>query len=105
MRRVGYELTNPVFQQAKTVHVLDRTATLIGNGTVYTTIILGEKTNYYRSRKSDKTNFFYRCESASTLKICTSVGRCTYQTAWQPKALCQDNSLVNVAEGIGGGLF
>jgi hypothetical protein len=29
--RVGFEPTTPVFEQAKTVHVSDRTATVIGN--------------------------------------------------------------------------
>jgi hypothetical protein len=31
MLRVGFELTIPVFERAKTVHDLDRAATLIGN--------------------------------------------------------------------------
>jgi hypothetical protein len=30
MRRVGYELTTPIFVRAKTVHALDRAATMIG---------------------------------------------------------------------------
>jgi hypothetical protein len=40
MPRVGFEPTTPVFERTQTVHVLERAATLIGNGTVYTTIIL-----------------------------------------------------------------
>jgi hypothetical protein len=30
MRRVGFEPTIPVFERAKTVHALDRAATVIG---------------------------------------------------------------------------
>jgi hypothetical protein len=30
MPRVGFESTTPVFERAKTVHVLDRAATVIG---------------------------------------------------------------------------
>jgi hypothetical protein len=30
MRRVGFEPTTPVFERAKTVHVLDRAATVSG---------------------------------------------------------------------------
>jgi hypothetical protein len=30
MPRMGFELTIPVFERAKTVHVLDRSATVIG---------------------------------------------------------------------------
>jgi hypothetical protein len=32
MPRVGFELTTLVFERAKTVHALDRPATVIGNG-------------------------------------------------------------------------
>jgi hypothetical protein len=32
MLRVGYEPTVPVFERAKTVHALDRAATVIGYG-------------------------------------------------------------------------
>jgi hypothetical protein len=31
MPRVGFELTIPAFERAKTVHALDHTATVIGN--------------------------------------------------------------------------
>jgi hypothetical protein len=31
MPRVGFELTAPVFEPAKTVHALDRVATVIGS--------------------------------------------------------------------------
>jgi hypothetical protein len=31
MPRVGFEFTIPVFERAKTVHALDRAATVIGN--------------------------------------------------------------------------
>jgi hypothetical protein len=30
MPRIGFELTNPAFERAKTVHALDRSATVIG---------------------------------------------------------------------------
>jgi hypothetical protein len=30
MPRVGFEVTTPVFERAKTVHTLDRAATVIG---------------------------------------------------------------------------
>jgi hypothetical protein len=30
MNRIGFELTIPVFERAKTVHALDRAATVIG---------------------------------------------------------------------------
>jgi hypothetical protein len=33
MPRVGLESTTPVFERAKTVHALDRTATVIGDRT------------------------------------------------------------------------
>jgi hypothetical protein len=32
MSQVGFELTTLMFERAKTVHALDRAATLIGNG-------------------------------------------------------------------------
>jgi hypothetical protein len=35
MPRVGFEPTIPVFERAKTVHVLDRAATVIGNYALY----------------------------------------------------------------------
>jgi hypothetical protein len=35
MPRVGFESTTPVFEWAKTVYVLDRSATLIGTRNVY----------------------------------------------------------------------
>jgi hypothetical protein len=33
---VGFEPTIPVFERAKTVHALDRAATVIGRGNIYT---------------------------------------------------------------------
>jgi hypothetical protein len=35
MRRVGFEPTIPVFERAKTVHVLDRAATVISHKSIY----------------------------------------------------------------------
>lgn len=35
MRRAGFEPTFPVFEQTKTVHALDRAATLIGTSVLY----------------------------------------------------------------------
>jgi hypothetical protein len=36
MPQVEFEPTIPVFDRAKTVHALDRAATVIGNGTILT---------------------------------------------------------------------
>jgi hypothetical protein len=35
MPQVGFELTIPVFERAKTVHTLNRAATVIGESTVH----------------------------------------------------------------------
>jgi hypothetical protein len=35
MRRVGFEPTIPVFERVKTVHALDRAATVIGTSELY----------------------------------------------------------------------
>jgi hypothetical protein len=40
MPRVGFELTTPVFERAKTVHALDRATTVIGMWTVYKIITI-----------------------------------------------------------------
>jgi hypothetical protein len=43
MRQVGFERTNPVFQVAKTVHALDRAATVIGtNDFTYRLYAIGQ---------------------------------------------------------------
>jgi hypothetical protein len=38
MSRVGFEPTIPAFKRAKTVHALDRAATVFGKIKIYTTI-------------------------------------------------------------------
>jgi hypothetical protein len=45
MPRVGFEPMNPVFELAKTVHTLDRAATLIGDKTNWGHIISNFMTN------------------------------------------------------------
>jgi hypothetical protein len=40
MPRVGFEPTIPLFERAKTVHDLDRAATVIGNGWSLLTYLL-----------------------------------------------------------------
>jgi hypothetical protein len=42
MHRVGFEPTTPVFERAKTVHALDRAATVIGEENAYNTKFLWE---------------------------------------------------------------
>jgi hypothetical protein len=40
---VGFEPTIPAFERAKTVHALDRPATVIGNDIVYPLVVLLSK--------------------------------------------------------------
>jgi hypothetical protein len=52
MSRVGFEPTIPVFERAKTVHALDRAATMIG----YTSLTIGG--HRYKSQM-ENSNFAY----------------------------------------------
>jgi hypothetical protein len=52
MPRVGFELTAPMFERAKTVHPLDRAATVIGDDTTLkTTNITFHRRENFKSRK------------------------------------------------------
>jgi hypothetical protein len=70
---VGFELTIPVSERAKTVHTLDRAATVIGHGN--------------RVRQANKNGFMLAWRNSSTMKIaevCSSETSVDFQrTTWQ----------------------
>jgi hypothetical protein len=66
MPRVGFEPTIPVFERAKTVHALDRSATVVGGFCTYKYINMINVVGY----DCDSINYEFQANISKGINLC-----------------------------------